>query len=81
MFDDAIAVHTNTGPSHASVLTGHYPLSHGVVKNGYRLREGVTTLAQMLSEHGFRTGAFVSGWTLNREAVALDKGFEGEEME
>jgi arylsulfatase A-like enzyme len=76
VFENAIAVHTNTGPAHGSLMTGLYPPSHGIINNGHKLREGVTTLAQILSEQGVHTGAFISGWTLNRDAVALDRGFD-----
>ncbi|MDP2928481.1 MAG: sulfatase-like hydrolase/transferase, partial [Candidatus Omnitrophota bacterium] len=34
-----------TGPSHASILTGLYPHTHGVRINGYPLRDSVLTIA------------------------------------
>src|SRR5262245_25339248 len=40
VFDDAIASHTNTGPSHATMLTGLAPPQHGITRNGMRLRDG-----------------------------------------
>jgi len=76
VFDDAIAAHTSTAPSHASMLTGLYPPAHGVERNRYRLAPGVRTLGQMLGDAGYRTAAFVSGYTLNREHTGLDRGFE-----
>lgn len=76
VFENAIAVHTNTGPSHGSMLTGLYPQAHGILRNAFKLRPGVATLAELLGEAGYVSGGFVSGWTLAREAVHLDRGFD-----
>jgi arylsulfatase A-like enzyme len=75
VFDDALSVHTNTAPAHASMFTGLYPMQHGIERNGLRLRPDVPTLAEILAAHGYATGAFVSGWTLTRH-TGLDRGFE-----
>jgi arylsulfatase A-like enzyme len=75
IFDGAIAVHTNTGPSHASMLTGLYPPQHGILRNRYRLRRGVRTLAEELTENGFETAAFVSGQTMTDQLTGLGRGF------
>jgi len=76
VFDDAYAQETNTNPSHSSMFTGLYPHTHGNRRNGDRLPAGRVTLAQILREAGFRTGAFVSGSTLKRKACGLERGFE-----
>ena len=75
VFEDAVAAHTQTAPSHASVLTGLYPGTHGILRNGMRLDEEARTLQEMLRVRGWRTAAFLSGWTLGRE-TGLDAGFE-----
>jgi arylsulfatase A-like enzyme len=75
LFENAIATHTNTAPSHASMFTGLYPGNHGIDQNGRPLADGVTTLAEVLGGHGFATAAFVSGWTLNRH-TQLQRGFD-----
>lgn len=75
VFEDAIAAHTNTAPSHATLLSGLPPRRHGVLRNGYRLAPGVVTLAEILQDGGYATAAFVSGWTLSRH-VRLNRGFE-----
>jgi Flp pilus assembly protein TadD len=64
-----------TAPSHSSLLTGLLPPRHGVRDNGgYVLREGVTTLAEHMVEAGYRTGAFVSAFVLDRR-FGLARGF------
>lgn len=75
VFDSAFAVHTNTAPSHGSMLTGLYPKSHGIRHNGMRLDDQVVPLAELLDENGYATGGFVSSWTLT-EHTGLDRGFE-----
>jgi len=75
VFDQAIAVHTNTAPSHASMLTGLYPPAHGSINNGVPIFKGVPTLGETLSRHGFATAAFVSGKTLKAEVCGLERGF------
>jgi len=68
-----------TGPAFASALTGKTPTSHGVLMNlfkgGTALDPEHLTLAEMLKDKGYRTGAFVSGFTLRKE-VGLDQGFD-----
>jgi len=65
-----------TLPSHCSLLTGLTPLGHQVRNNGfYRLGEDVPTLAESFRAAGFRTGAFVSSFTLDSR-FGLDRGFD-----
>ncbi len=76
VFDNAYAAHTNTGPSHASMLTGRVVPVHGLLQNGHRLREDVPVLGELLRLHGYQTAAFVSGFTLDSDTTGLDRGFE-----
>jgi arylsulfatase A-like enzyme/tetratricopeptide (TPR) repeat protein len=65
-----------TLPAHASILTGLYPRSHGVRRNGaFRLPDGTPTLATLLRDAGYSTAAFVSSVVLNRE-FGLAAGFD-----
>ncbi len=75
VFDSAVAVHANTGPSHGSILTGLYPGSHGILRNGMKLDERATSLAEILREQGYITGGFISGWSLTGH-TGLDRGFD-----
>ena len=65
-----------TLPSHANILSGLYPTHHGVHENsGFRLPQQVDTLASLLHALGYRTGAFVSAFPLDRR-FGLDRGFD-----
>lgn len=64
-----------TLPSHVSMLTSTYPFENGVQDNGERLSPGAVTLATILKERGYRTGAFVGGFVLDRH-FGLDQGFD-----
>jgi choline-sulfatase len=75
VFDQAVTVHVATAPAHGTILTGEYPGSHGIERNGMTLKKGIPTLAGIFAEKGLATGAFVSGWTLQRH-TGLDRGFE-----
>jgi len=75
-FTNAVAHAPLTLPSHASILTGLYPVRHGARSNGfYRLREDRETLAETLREEGYATGAVVAAFVLDRR-FGLDQGFE-----
>jgi arylsulfatase A-like enzyme len=67
-----------TGPAFCTLFTGREPGSHGVVQNVFRgggaLPDAELTLAERLGPHGYRAGAFVSGFTL-REDLNLTQGF------
>ena len=74
LFLNAFAQQTRTLPSHASMFTGLYPHEHGSVSGLHPLERTQTTLAEVLSDAGFRTAAFVSGYTMV-EKWGLDQGF------
>ncbi len=73
-FEWAFAQSPQTGPSQASLLTGLYPGSHGLLANGDRLVDEVETLAEALAGHGYQTAAFVDGGFLAPE-LGLGQGF------
>jgi arylsulfatase A-like enzyme/tetratricopeptide (TPR) repeat protein len=76
LFERAYAHAPTTLPSHASIFTGRLPPSHGVRDNaGYRLDDGVATLAERLQAAGYATGAAVSSFVLRR-ATGIARGFE-----
>jgi len=75
VFEQARTVVPLTGPSHASVFTSLYPHRHGAFRNGVRLKEDRTTLAEILLARGYQTAAFVSGWTMRGTISGLNQGF------
>jgi arylsulfatase A-like enzyme/predicted Zn-dependent protease len=76
VFENASAVAPLTLPSHASILTGTYPLHHGIRDNGgFHLGPENVTLAEILEARGYRTGAFVGAFVLDSR-WGLDQGFE-----
>jgi len=76
VFLDATAHAPLTLPSHASILTGRYPLAHGVHDNSaFALDASVPTLATILRGAGYHTAAFVSSFVL-RGATGLAHGFD-----
>jgi arylsulfatase A-like enzyme/Tfp pilus assembly protein PilF len=75
-FETVVATAPITLPSHASILTGLYPFEHGVRNNGnFYLAPRFETLATRLKARGYRTGAFVSSFILDRR-YGLDRGFD-----
>lgn len=76
VYDRAHTVAPITLPAHTSMLTGLYPLRHGVRENGMmKLSQGAETLAERATEAGFESVAFVSASVL-LEHYGLDQGFE-----
>jgi arylsulfatase A-like enzyme/Tfp pilus assembly protein PilF len=75
-FERAHAHNVVTLPSHANLLSGRYPLAHGVRDNsGFRFPADRPTLATILKARGYRTAAFVSSFALDSR-FGLDAGFD-----
>src|SRR5262249_35710518 len=65
-----------TLPSHASILTGTYPMFHGIRDQGQnQSAKNVRTLAGMLKEKGYQTAAFVGSFVLDSR-FGLKDGFD-----
>lgn len=65
-----------TLPSHATILTGLLPPEHGLRVNAAgRLSGEIPTLAEFFLGRGYRTGAFVAAFVLDRK-FGLDRGFQ-----
>lgn len=76
VFTRAHAHNVVTLPSHANILTGLYPWQHGVRDNaGFTLDARHPTVASLLRDDGFATGAFVSAFPLDSR-FGLDRGFD-----
>jgi arylsulfatase A-like enzyme/Flp pilus assembly protein TadD len=76
LFENAVSPVPTTLPAHASMLTGTIPAYHGIHDNdGYKLDSSYLTLAEILTQAGFTTGAVVSAFVLDSQ-FGLDQGFE-----
>ena len=75
LFENCVAPTPLTLPSHTSFFTGTYPVFHGVRDNGnYVVPPELTTMAELMSGEGYRTGAFVGAFVLSSR-WGLDQGF------
>jgi arylsulfatase A-like enzyme len=76
LFENALCQAPMTLPSHATMMTGLYPPNHGVRNNtGYVLREGMTTVAEILKEKGYKTGAAISAFVITSQ-FGIAQGFD-----
>ena len=76
MFTRAQSTNPITLPAHCSLLTGTDPTCHGVHLNQNRgLADSHTTLAEILQDHGYQTGAFIGAFPLHSR-FGLDQGFD-----
>ncbi|MDA2928302.1 sulfatase-like hydrolase/transferase, partial [Acidobacteria bacterium AH-259-G07] len=76
LFETAYCQVPLTPPSHASILTGTYPASHGLRDfTSGSIRQGTVSLATILQKRGYHTAAFVSAFVLD-ESWGLDEGFD-----
>jgi arylsulfatase A-like enzyme len=76
VFTDAFTVAPLTLPAHSSLLTGLYPVSHGVHENSaFKLPAGAATLAKILKEQGYATGAAVAADVLD-PVFGIAQGFD-----
>ena len=75
LFESCVSPTPLTLPSHTSLLSGTYPLHHGVRDNGsFVVPAGLPTLATLLQPLGFRTGAVVASFVLDSR-WGLNRGF------
>ena len=67
-----------TNTSHTSILTGLLPSSHGVTDFAVPLSAAHPTLAELLRQRGYHSGAFIGAVILDSKTLApgLDRGFD-----
>src|SRR6266480_3572806 len=76
VFERAISQVPLTWPSHTVILTGTYPFQNGVQDfTGTPLDPRFRSVAQAFKDHGYRTGAVVSAFVLDR-SWGLARGFD-----
>jgi arylsulfatase A-like enzyme/predicted Zn-dependent protease len=80
LFEAAVSPTPLTLPAHCSLFTGELPSVHGVRDNGgFRLGADRVTLAEVLRDHGWKTGGFVSAYVLDHRwgiAQGFDRYFD-----
>jgi len=64
-----------TLPSHCSIMSGLYPVTHKVRNNGHDLPPGIKTLADILKGRGYATAAFVSSFSVDSR-FGIGRGFD-----
>lgn len=75
LFTDAICTNPITLPSHTSIMTGTYPIFHGVRDNStFVVRDSVVTLAEVFAREGYQTAAITASFVLDSR-FNLDQGF------
>jgi choline-sulfatase len=77
-FATAYAPTPVTGPSHATLFTSLHPQHHGVLSNGAALPPEPFTMAEVLQDAGYETGAIVSAYPL-KARFGLAQGFRSYE--
>jgi arylsulfatase A-like enzyme len=77
-FTNAFTPSPITNTSHASILTGLLPGSHGVTDFAVPLASSHPTIAELLKLHGYHTAAFVGAVILDSKSLApgFDRGFD-----
>ncbi|RPJ49962.1 MAG: hypothetical protein EHM23_35910 [Acidobacteria bacterium] len=76
LFRQAFTEYPLTLPAHATMLTGQFPVTHGVRENvGFELKSAQTTLAEVFRANGYRTAAFIGSYVLASE-FGISQGFE-----
>src|SRR5712692_1729054 len=79
VFTRAYAQAPITTVSHATILTGTYPLRHGVDELGAPLPASIPYLPDLLKRQGYGTAAFVGSLVLDPKAgtaQGFDRGFD-----
>lgn len=64
VFKNAISNIPVCTPARASLMTGKYPLSHGVFYNDKPLASDETCIAEVFKENGYQTG-YIGKWHIN----------------
>lgn len=74
LYENAISPSPWTVPSHASMFTGYYPVTHGASSEHMWLDDGFVTLAEMLKADGYQTVSLASNILI--AAANLNQGFD-----
>ena len=71
LYSEAFTPVPTTLAAHSSLLTGLYPFNHGVRHNrGFKLEDRNVTMAEVLRQSGYRTGAVVVCRSAERGSIS-----------
>ncbi len=69
VFEQVSAPSSTTLPAHSTIFTGKFPFAHGARSNfGYVLSRRNRTLAEVLADAGYRTGAEIAAAVLRKKS-------------
>lgn len=74
-FKNAFVTTALCSPSRATILTGQYANTHGVVDNNAPIREGTIFFPSYLQTAGYKTG-FIGKWHMGAEGDQPQPGFD-----
>jgi hypothetical protein len=74
LFENAYTTMPRTLPALASMMTGLYPMDHGARTMLHEVDAGQTTLAELMKQQGYATGAVVTSNASRR--TGLHQGFD-----
>jgi arylsulfatase A-like enzyme len=75
LFENVMSPCPWTLPSFATIFTSLYPSQHGATGSRTAMREGFPTLASLLMENGYATGAIINAPYLKGK-YKMDRGFD-----
>lgn len=76
LFTSAVTSVPFTFPAHLTIMTGTLPIYHGIHTNeGREISDSTLTLAEVLKERGYKTGAILASYVLNA-TFGLNQGFD-----
>lgn len=82
LFRDHYASGVPTGPGFTSIITGMFPVNHGFyltpynIPNSYQLDDNILTLAEVMWENGYVTGAFDNLVNFRSRMKQFIRGYE-----
>jgi arylsulfatase len=74
LFENHISAAPTTLASHVALMTGTWPHTHGVPRNGFVVDSANLMLAEVLQRNGFETAGFIGAFPLS-DQFSFDQGF------
>lgn len=73
VFENAVSCFPVSSPHRASILSGQYPMNHGVITNckpglNIKLKSNIPTIGKILKDSGYNTG-YIGKWHLDEPEI------------